>query len=273
MGIYRHPEQQDPVFKRVIPFYQFNEGLTVFWEFKPTAPVVEPFTCQVEYNHQFNDPDSWVDIGNPVTNQLYAQAITEPLTGKIIKAGIRVRLTDAANRTYTSFSVPITGAIPTRQWLIYKTLYRRHNLHARSLSALPGILLKRKTFGAECHCRDPYTQELTDTYCTDCYGTGFIGGYWKAWEGRLIDISPRVEITRRDPQLVRGVVDSQLVSAMIFSPVPVATEDVWIRLDNDIRYNIRQVRNRAEIAGVPLSQLIEMGPFEFSSAIYAFPVT
>lgn len=272
MTTYTHPVKTDPIFRRIIPHYNFDGGLTVFWEFKPTANIKEPFTCQIEINPEYNDPQAWTAIGDPVVNQLYAEATLPPLTGKLIKTGVRIHITDANNLDTYSFVQTIMGNLSYRQWNYVKVIQRRYNLHARNLIAFPGVLLKRKLFGPDCRCRDPITREITDTYCTLCYGTGIAGGYWKAWNGRLIDLSPRVEVTRRDPHLLRGPTDAQLVTAMLVSPVPVTTEDVWVRTDVDLRYNIRQVRNRAEIVHYAAAVLLEMGPFEFSSVIYEFPI-
>lgn len=268
----RYPVNGSSVFRYLRPSLLIEGKLVVSWNLDPSFRDPLPYTFSLEYNENYNDPDTWTPTGITVTNQLYAEWTGFTLTGKVVRGGIRVILTTPQG-VYESYPVSFLNNLPPRQWHWMRTILRRHTIHARNILAYPGYLYKRKWFGPECPCRDGISREITDTYCEQCYGTGFVGGYWKAWEGRLIDISPRIQIPRRDPHLVRGPTDPQISSALYPAVVPADVEDVWIRKDIDLRYYIRMIRNRAEIAGIPIVQLLEIGPAEFTNVIYRMPVS
>lgn len=260
------------VFRRVFVDDIVINHYKVRWELQPRFHKKPPLIFTVQFNQNFNDPDLWLDVVTVVDE--YSAEFDAPLiTGRIIRSGIRIKLVDSENNEYYSFPIPGFGKLTERQWNYIRTITRRYSLIPRNNVFLRGALLKRKWFGPDCQCRHDFTREITDTYCKVCYGTGKAGGYWKAWEGRLIDISPKMMITKRDPHMTRGVVDAQVVSAILPSVVPVDTEDVWVNYDNNIRYFVRLVRNRAEINGIPVLQQLELGPAEFTQVIYEYPVT
>lgn len=259
-------------FRRVYVEPLPDNQLKVSWQLKRNHPLKQPIKFQVEYNENYSDPEFW-ETGAEVINKTDVVLIRPQRSGRINRLGIRVKAIDKNELIVYSFVVPAFGLLTERQWCYILSIIRRHTVYPRNAPYNIGYLLKRRWFGTPCSCRNDITKEIVDTYCEICYGTGIAGGYWKAWEGRLIDVSTKNIITRRDPHLTRGVVDAQVISGVIPAIIPVDVGDVWVNISTDTFYYVRMIRNRAEINGIPVEQLLELGPAEFTDPIYRFPLS
>jgi hypothetical protein len=261
----------DPVFARIIADVSLNSRTRVYWEYQPQFRDPPPYTILVEYNDDYNYDGAWKTLADHVVNQVVVDGPPLKFTGKTLRYGIRLKLTTPKG-TYTSHTVSVLGNMTRRQWLQYRSAARRLTIVPRNVIPLEGYLLKRKWHGPLCKCIDPDTEEIVDTDCHLCYGTGHIGGYWLAGVSRLIEISPVMEAPRRDPQQTRPPSDVQMATASILGIPPVNPDDVWVRKDSKRRYYIRAIRHRTEIAGVPLYSNIEMGLADYGDIVYQFPV-
>lgn len=261
----------DQIFHRVLVDTASSERTRVFWELRPDFADPLPYTFTVEYNPDYNNEQSWQHFAGPVVNQVAVDGPPIRLTGKTLRYGLRVLLTTPVG-SYASHVVDNRGNMTERQWLHYRAAVRRLSLIPANVNALQGVLLKRKWFGPYCECVDQETNEITDTSCRTCYGTGIVGGYWKAGELRLSDISVTVEMPRRDPGQARPPTDPQMVTAMLVGIPPVQPDDVWVRLDSNRRYYVRAVRHRSEVGGIPLNSHLEMGLADYGDVIYSFPI-
>lgn len=261
----------DPVFKQVVVDTAPQDFVRIFWEHQPDFSDPLPYTYLVEVNEDYNLDSSWRQFAGPVVNQLGVEGPRIPFTGKVLRHGFRVRLTTPRGE-YTSHVVSAQGIMTPRQWLFYKAITRRLTLAANNAVALKGVLLKRRWHGPRCACSDIETDEILDIACEQCFGTGIVGGYWVAFDGRLIDISPIVETVRRDPEQLRPPTDPQIVTGVMVGLPIINADDVWVRRDTKKRYYIRSVRVRSEIGGVPVYSLVEMGPADYGDIIYKFPI-
>ncbi len=229
MNYCKYIPDPDNIFRRIYIDIITDVSLKVSWILKDRKRLKKPIRFIVEYNQNYNDPFLWEQAAEVIDE--YSAEINRPTpTGKINRLGIRVRAIDADSLEYVSFVVPGFGKLSERQWNYISTLIRRYSLVPRNSIFTPGILLKRRWYGPRCRCVSDYTREISDSYCTICYGTGIAGGYWKAWEGRLIDLTPRQMITRRDPHLTRGVTDAQVVAGILPAVIPVDTGDADIHI-------------------------------------------
>lgn len=261
----------DPVFRSIFIDIDPSNDTTIYWELHDHFNDPLPYTYNIEYNPDFSDPAGWRHFLGPIINQV---AVTGPrvrLFGKTIRLGFRIALTTPKG-TYQSFVANALGQMTTRQWLQAKAAIRRLSLTPRNVNALQGILLKRKWKGPRCVCTDDETEEITDITCQVCYGTGIVGGYWKAGQHRLVEISPYGELLKRSQEGSSPMIEPMLVSAIKVSIPPVHVEDVWVRLDNNRRFYVRSVRHLAELGGIPVISQFEMGPADFDDIIYNFPI-
>lgn len=66
-----------------------------------------------------------------------------------------------------------------RLMLVQRHVLRRTAVNFRHLSGIEVVVLKRRTFGTRCSfCYDAATKQSLISNCSECYGTGFQGGYW-----------------------------------------------------------------------------------------------
>jgi hypothetical protein len=258
-----------PVFKRVV--IDFNiEGLsTIYWELKPSFKDVLPYQYYIDFNPEFNNPDEWITIAGPLVNATSYSFSNIRTPGRIRTFGFKIRLETPAN-SYESEVYSNQGLLTYKQQVQYKTITRRVSM---VLIPIKAKLLKRKWFGPRCgRCINSETGEVTDSHCTTCYGTGYVGGYWKAADIRLLDISTASYTDRLDPSLVAGQTGHQIVKAATVGIPFAEAYDVIVREDVDRRYYVRQTSTRAEMAGIPVITDLDMGVADFDDIIYSFPV-
>lgn len=67
---------------------------------------------------------------------------------------------------------PVQRGLRRRLRYDEQILFKRHN-------GVRLAILKRRFWGVRCtECYDPTTRATTKEYCSICYGTSFVGGYW-----------------------------------------------------------------------------------------------
>ncbi|MEM3062242.1 MAG: hypothetical protein QW303_01660 [Nitrososphaerota archaeon] len=260
-----------PVFERIVVDTLIHRKTVIYWTLKPSFADPLPYVYTIFFNKDFNDPDGWVKIFGPATNITTASIDNIRTTGNIIRYGFKIRLETGAGE-YESEVKSNQGVLTRRQQLHYKTAIRRLTIVPRNVIPLKITLLKRKWFGPKCSCIIYESDEVTDSKCLKCFGTGIAGGYWNAGESRLIDISTEEYSDRLDPYLTVGQTGIRVVRGLIPGlPIP-EVYDVVVRHDVDRRYYIRSTACRAEIAGLPLAVSLEMGVADFDDVIYKFEV-
>lgn len=261
----------NPVFRRIFIDSTIRGTHIIQWELRKSFVDPLPYTYYIEFNKNFNSEDSWETVGGPFTNVVTATIHDLTYSGKVVRPAFRIRLTTPRG-TYLSQELSNQGLVSERQYIQLKTLFRRISLYPRNYNPIFGFLLKRKWFGTRCDCVNPETREITNTHCSLCYGTGFVGGYWFAGHSRLIDVSPQHFYTARDAYLSQPTTDMSMITASTLGLPIVDASDIIVRRDIDRRYYIRAIRTRAEIVGIPFLVHLEMGMADFDDIIYKIPI-
>jgi len=254
-------------FRRVFTDYAIKGVARITWELRRDFTEDQPHLFQLQVS-----PDggsSWSNVGIPVLNGQFALDDEQRAWGKALRVAYRVVLT-TSEAVYESEPAQVLGLLSERQWLQARAIIRRVLVSPRGLTAFRGYLLKQKTHGTPCPiCIDPFSGAIKNSDCTTCRGTGISGGYWRAAENTMYDLSPEVENTRVDGQLTRGTVNDEVAKGK-FVGIPVINRgDVWVDAMSDRRYHIGTVGNLAEIAQVPIVVVAELRLAPMTDVIYS----
>lgn len=261
-----------PVFYQVRVDFAIRGTARVSWTVRPRFIDSQPWAFQLQVSR--NGGVDWENVGIEVTNAFFALDDEYRLYGKDLRIVYRVRLTTEKGVYYSASAQPF-GWLRKRQWLIAREIIRRHTLQVKQtgLTSLDGYLLKRRVEGTACTCLDPFTGGVTNHDCEACHGTGFVDGYWQAFENTMLDLSPELHGTQKDNQLSRGTV-TDMVAKGRFIGLPVLNRnDIWIDKESDRRYYIWDIQNLSEINQVPLIVNAELRLAEMTDAIYRVPLS
>jgi len=217
-----------------------------------------------------NSADDWVNVGLPVTNGCFAVDPEQRVYGKTQWTHYRVVLT-TANDIYVSDPQPATGALDKESRLLVKEIERKELLRLKKAAGQEGVLLKRRLFGAPCDCRDYMTEEATNSDCPECFGTGFVGGYFEPVE-YWAELTTHGHDSKQSPEGRGTVDDATRVRLRGLNSPQVFSYDVWVAKHNDYRWILRQIGNVVEVRGVPVVISAEARLAPFSHPVYKIEV-
>jgi hypothetical protein len=164
------------------------------------------------------------------------------------------------------------GLLCRRDWLIARDISRKEYLLQRKRTNITavGFLLKRRRWGQVCEkCKEFDCQETQNSKCPLCFGTGFVGGYFKAVDFRITTDAPWTREFKRDPQIGNRNDLAKRGRAMSYPWLD--TNDVYMRRDNGERSYINAVDTVAEIGGIPLVVSVELRLAPVTDIIYTIP--
>lgn len=256
------------IFDRLRVWPLIAGGSRVEWVIHPQFNENEPYTFQLQMGRTGNnDADDWCDVGLPADDVCFALDPTQRVYGKTQWTHYRVKLTTADGNSYTSEPQHSLGALDQRDWSRVREITRREDLRLRKESGQEGYLLKRKLFGTECSCLDTQTKEVRNANCDQCYGTGFVGGYYAPYADFWVELQPHGHRSQVDDS--RGTIDdvARTAGRMLNTP-QVFSYDVWVDKDTDMRWIIHTIKHAVEIRGVP----VVLYPVELRLAPYTHPV-
>lgn len=258
-------------FKRLIIDHYIRGQTRVQWVLDASFSDPLPHTFQLQFGRTpSNGSTDWQDVGAPVVNGVFAIDDDQHLFGKRLLTHYRVKLT-TPTRTYLSSPQPVYGELDNRDWRLAREVVRKELLRHRFASR-SGTVLKRLRYGQRCaKCRDLLTEELQNTTCGECYGTGFIGGYHPPIRMQLFDVDP--ELIREDKDnRMRGTIRDVQVKARAIGCIQLNKYDVWVDDHSDQRWIIHDIQHASEIRGVPLVFIVTMRLAPYSDPVYSVEV-
>jgi len=246
-------------------------GTRVEWTMHPSFTDSEPYVYQLQTGRTgSNTADDWTNVGLSVVNSCYAIDPTQRVYGKSQWTHYRIVLT-TADGTYVSDPQPATGALDKESQLLAREIERKELLRLKKQAGQNGFLLKRRLFGTACSCRDPMTEEATNSDCQYCYGTGFTGGYFAPVE-YWAELTPHGHDSKQSPEGRGTVDDAPRVHLRGLNSPQVFSYDVWIAAHNDFRWLIRRIGHVVEVRGVPIVIQAEARLLPFSHPVYKIEV-
>jgi hypothetical protein len=266
-------------FKRLWVNYIFKQGTTyVYWELERGFADPGPYTFTLQGSHSGTPRgDDWFDIS---TTSLFFATDTggsrrQRMFGKSLTLYYRVLLVTPLGK-YFSPVISADELFNKHDWLIVREIQRQEQLAHSIFSSEKGYLLKGRRYGRLCEkCRDrsvngTWPGTVTNTNCTDCYGTGFISGYYPPTEFYAL-IQPNTTRERREIDTV-GTTKDDVVRARFLGSLPLIQGDVWISEGNDYRYYIHSIQELAIWKSVPIVLNAELRLAPFTDAVYDIPI-
>lgn len=133
----------------------------------------------------------------------------------------------------------------------------------------PTILLKRRTWGVVCdRCVDKRTKQIVRSECKDCWGTGYVGGYW----------TPVLTYARRSATATTVANSPEQKSESNDSQIwlpdfpQLERDDILVSLHDQRRYRVdRQVQTEMQLAGV--HQVVNCQELARDHVIYRYAVS
>ncbi len=261
---------EDEVFKYIIDIIE-NNGIRLYWQVKDISPnITHQFTIYRGIDRD-GDLADWTELTTIADTWTYLDN-TISLSAPFPDIVYRIKLS-LHNREHTSDLVYLYGGLNPHQRNLAKAILRKLKLCQRHLPVLKGYLLKRKHTGTLCTCRDPVTKEVLNSDCQECFGTGFISGYYlQATPATLIATGPVSTIPIHDPKGQLGTVTATATQAKIAGLPPIFPYDVWVQSETNRRYYITVVKISAEISGLPLQYDVVLKMANYNDVIYQYPI-
>ena len=248
-------------------------GISLYWDLNYNAFTLEdpPFVFSVlRATELTSDTSAYTAIAENLEDTYSYIDSSIPSIGKWPHYYYMIKL-ETDLRTVYSPPVMLYGGLSDRQRVLARGIIRRVLLSPRHLQHFACILLKRKYSGTVCSCRDSITEEVLKPDCTECYGTGFVGGYYQEGsEKTLIVNSPLNSIETFDKSVKIGSVTPAKMAARFSGLPPVRYNDVFVHPVTNRRFYVVSSKVAAEIHGFPLIQELELQLADYKDVIYKF---
>ena len=189
--------------------------------------------------------------------------------GMSIDQNYRIRMVDGNDDVFYSNTFQPLGNWNKRDYLTAKEIMRKEYLMQTKFTGVKGLLLKRREWGPRCPlCLDFDTSAITDMHCDLCYGTGFVGGYYKGIE---------YWVTFSNLRRQKNIEDTAVMDPFTRGGRSVAypyldTRDIWVNDQTNERWFISNIANAAEVRNIPIVYNAEYRKAPTSSIIYKVPV-
>ena len=261
------------VFSDLLVFPLHNGGTKVQWELLPGFTEVGPYLFQLQWAPVRADPESedWKDIGEPLQDTYVIQDTSKRMYGKFPSAHYRVKLLTGLNE-YTSRPVMVAGYVPPNDRWLVKAILQEEAFKFKQMSGTIGYLLKRRQSGEVCECVDRLERLVTNPECLICYGTGWVGGYYRPYDCTYVEFLTGDGFRNRIDEN-RGTTQEGIEQVRMLNIPQVFSRDVWVCKDTDLRYSIETIKNLIEVRSVPIVLMpVEFRLFPFSDVIYKFTI-
>jgi len=261
------PHTKNFPFRRLAVDHLIKGNTRVWWQLNPLFRPTLPCHFQLQHSHSgIDQATDWVDVGNRVTDAFYAVDDSQRLYGNVIESFYRVTLTVGAAQ-YVSEAAGAFGELTDHDWVIAREIIRKERLRGRLFSHVDGFLLKRMGYGAPCpRCRDPLTNETTDSDCPICNGTGRRIGYHPAVPMCLEKSNEQINETT-DPQM-RGPINDQEITGRVLAFPMAQKGDIWVDGQTDQRWTVDKVQQLAVRRSMPLVLGLSLKLLPFTDPVY-----
>lgn len=266
---------ENEIFLNVNTSYNPNGNSVIFWTLHPNFLDPLPYSFQLQVNLNHGDPNSWLDVGTPQINVTNLVDPNKRQNYKGYYVAYRVNLLTPKGNYFSQIATTY-GNLTYKQWNYVRAMMRRNTLVPKRLKKYNIKVLKRKRFGLFCpDCYDEHTRQVTNTDCSNCYGTGIDGGYWLSTQHFIIALTPDIQqkYTGQDPQLIRGTIYDEKYYALLTGFPLLDMEDIIYNIDNNTFYYIHAVKTDVEVSKVPIFYRALLSLIPPTNIIYTFPTT
>ena len=264
------------VFKRLQIQTNPLGGNIIAWELQEGFEQPGPYHFYVDFGR--SGTNEWEVLNQtPVIDDCFFVDPCQRHWDNLVDYYYRVRLvlpsvTDEAGNCAVYISEPqqANGIWGKKDWLtaryIIKQELKLQNKATVKTSA--GVLLKRRRFGQQSVTTTTWdTGEVQHTGSEIDYGTGLVGGYYRAIDYRVTFDTPWKREFRRDDGTAGTRGDVKRTGRAIAYPY-VEEDDVYVRSDSGERFRISAINTIAEIGNIPIIVQLEMSLAPVTSEIY-----
>lgn len=235
--------QEDP-FDSVTVDYSPGGASVVYWEMEPDYNPDHPVNYTLQWAR--SGDDNWTDVVT-VTDTFWVTDDTQRSFSALRRGHYRVQAVDDASRTHTSAPSQIPSTWDKRDLNMANEL-RRRELKMYSKVGMKCWVLYRRHWGNKCtNCASPTTGQARDPQCQECYGTGYVGGYYRPYATRLMVIGSGQKITTKI-----GTTIGRSAQVRMCPQFPVNGKDVIVLKGEGRRYVVDEVTIEAQWKGFPL---------------------
>ncbi len=257
--------------KRIYTNIMPNNTTRIYWELNAGTKLVNA-TFQVFSAKDING--NWVAVNEPINqDSLMINYVTDliPWASKI-KTIITSYSTDVGNKVYNvepdtfyklvlnnngipyeSQPIHCLNGLNWRKFLVYSEILRKEQLYTTYLGT-PVYVKRRKWWGTLCSCVDPDTESPINEFCTICYGTRFVGGYYQSLDA-VVTFTPQT----RQMTTQLGTDEVIIKVARMPATTYMSTGDILIdKIDNN-RYFVKSVKDTALFDNLPTVYELQLG--------------
>lgn len=269
------------VFKRVVVVTQPLGGSLIAWELASGFNAKGPFHFFVD----FGRGDDWEALNTvPVIDDCVMIDPQQRYWDHLADFYYRIRLNlpnvrsdpnDPNSPCVSLRSQPqqANGVWSKRDWLTGREIMRKEQLMQRKRTnvSFVGYVLRRRRFGELCHvCQEYDTKEIENSRCPVCWGTGFIGGYFRSIPVMITMDASWHRNFKTDPQV--SLRNDIVKHGRTISYPHANTKDIFVCKDRGERYVIREIHTLAEVGSVPVVTGVELRLAPTTSIIYDIPL-
>ncbi len=258
-------------FKRLQVESHFNaltrQRVQVAWVMNPAFDEEGPWKFTLERGRSATE-DSWEPVAE-TTDQPWLFD-NSPVLGEFERSTYyRIILLDGNGRRHVSEPTSFLQTWGHYDWRLMREVMRKESMLQRKKSGCRGVMLKLRTWGDACECVDPETKQVKNANCLECFGTGYVGGYYPPLEYWVtMDPAQRLKRLQGDGGLVTAVIETARGLAW---PAPEGN-DIWVQLDTNKRYRISDdVRAIARHRGIDLVLDLRFEELPQSNIVYRIP--
>lgn len=234
----------------------------ISWVIRPTTEVIGNY--QIEVQRSLAPEDTFETIGIGSSSTLTMEDSDVYLYDRNRRYYYRLYVTDKTTSdtlitdpTYSSYEYTPT----------IKEILRKEELLLRQYLRRPARFLIRKTEGQYCHCWDPTKARSTVSNCSDCYKTGFLGGYYEPIAGYIGEI-PKTEQIR----ILLGIEMNSTQDLLWTINYPaLSPADIVVETNSNSRYRVVRVEP-TNLQGYRMKQTIVAELIQLGDIVYTVPV-
>ena len=259
-------------FERAFAKYSVNGTSRLEWVISRLFVDPQPHTFTLQGAPSSTQNNEFEDIGLPVNNTFFLEDDEKRIFAQSQDFYYRIKLVTPI-RTYYSETISALKNLQFRDWRLARDVIRKETLRHSKYTSLKGFLLKRKRYGERCTaCTDHLTEEVTNSDCDVCKGTGLIQGYFAAVPSYL-EIALHQQREEMDNVQAVGTKKDMVFQncRMVGDPVP-DSYDVFVDSGSDRRFIIHEVVSAAEMRGYPVVTNVNVRQANFSDIIYSIPM-
>ena len=212
------------------------DGTLVRWS------LPSPQACVLEVS---TDARRWEEVGR------FGPDTTSTTDTKLRRAGLsdvfyRVVFNDGSVRT----SLLVAG-LSSKDRRVIQEIVRKEHIAIRQ-GGIAGFLLPRRDTGEKCSCTagTQFEKKLHASYCTRCYGTGIVGGYYAPVQFSWKLLPPT--LPKRKESDATGNHYGVLTVARAPISIPLIKGDVLVNRATGQRFYVESLDSVLQYKGVPV---------------------